>query len=86
MDRGWIPAMPASDNWEGFVATQRGIAPDISPQVRELKHPARDFLNHLRKHGVPVLFTTEPWNQERKDAAVQRGPHQSAKMEVEFVR
>jgi hypothetical protein len=44
-----------------------------------IHHPARRFLQYLKKRGVPVILATPPWNQDRIQAALTRGPHKSAK-------
>jgi hypothetical protein len=51
-----------------------------------IDHPAQRFLNYLRKQGVPVLFTTKPWDPSRIEAAMRRGPHKSAKEHRDFLQ
>ena len=75
-----------SNSWETFATAQRGSAPDIAPNVRHLAHPAAHLLDHLRNHGAPIPMSTLPWNTQRRDEAIARGPHKSAKDEVTFVR
>ena len=68
------------DSWEDFVVNQRsGIKSDISHVVESLNHPARDFLTHLKRHGAPAPMSTPHWSLDKKNAAITRGPHQSAK-------
>jgi hypothetical protein len=35
------------------------------------------LLHHLATHGVPAPCGDRPWSLQRKDMAVQRGPHPS---------
>jgi hypothetical protein len=51
-----------------------------------IDHPAQRFLNYLRKQGVPVLFSTKPWDPSRIEAAMRRGPHKSAKEHRDFLQ
>jgi hypothetical protein len=50
-----------------------------------INHPARRFLLHLKKHGVPVVLATPPWDKSRTQVAVLRGPHKSAKDHQAFL-
>jgi hypothetical protein len=60
---------------------------DLSAQVATLvRHPAAPLLNHHHKQGAPVTMQTQPWSQERRAAAMHRGPHCSALDHIEFLR
>jgi hypothetical protein len=59
---------------------------DLAPTVQHLPHPASHLLNHLRKVGAPVITKTLPWTDDRKRAALRRGPHKSAKDHAQFLR
>jgi hypothetical protein len=50
-----------------------------------IHHPARRFLQYLKKRGVPVILATPPWNQDRIQNALTRGPHKSAKDHSAFL-
>lgn len=75
-----------SNSWETFATAQRGFAPDIATDVKHLAHPAAHLLGHLRNHGAPIPMSSPPWSPLRRDEAIARGPHKSAKDEVAFVR
>jgi hypothetical protein len=77
--------LSASSTWEHFVQSSRS-ASDLAPTVRDLPHPASHLLDHLRKVGAPVITGTLPWTQDRKRAALRRGPHKSAKDHTTFLR
>ena len=49
-------------------------------------HPAHHLLRQLGTRGAPVLLRTAPWGQGRKDAAIARGPHKSAREFLTFLR
>ena len=70
--------------WKKFVQTTRG-ASNLSDGVSELPHKAARLLEHLRRRGANIITATAPWGVERCDDAMQRGPHQSAHDEREFV-
>ena len=67
-----------------LVKLHRG--PSCLADTSKLPHPAAGFLFRARRAGVPVLQSTLPWTLEELDAAVERGPHQSAKADVSFMR
>jgi hypothetical protein len=68
--------------WEQVVRSRRkrGDFGDL-----HINHPARRFLQYLRDRGVPVVLTTTPWDEARINAAVQRGPHKSARDHSAFL-
>jgi hypothetical protein len=68
-----------------FVAERRKQS-DFHPGVKDLPHKAARFLDHLRKRGANVTLATPPWDEERMDKMMERGPHQSAEKHVEFLR
>ena len=53
--------------------------------LQNLAHPAKNLVRHLGKTGSPVLLSTSPWTPQRKDAAMQRGPHKSAQEYIDFL-
>jgi hypothetical protein len=75
----------ASPNWEAFVHASRGRSL-ISPEVGQIRHPAADYLDELRRQGAPAETMGEPWPLARREAAMRKGCHLSAQMEKEFVR
>jgi hypothetical protein len=58
----------------------------MHPEVGALPHPASVLLRQYRKREVPVLMRNSPWSQQRKDTAINRGAHLSAKQNVAFLR
>jgi hypothetical protein len=78
--------LSASSTWEHFVQSS-GSALDLAPTVRNLPHPAsHHLLEHLCKVGAPAITGTLPWTQDRKRAALRRGPYKSAKDHTTFLR
>ena len=71
-------------SWEAFVSSLR-VTTDISPDVRHLPHKAGRLLDHLRRRGAPVPLRTPPWTDQHLRRAIHRGPHKSARDQVEFV-
>ena len=72
--------LAASGSWEAFVSTLHRD-PDISSTVRHLPHKA----GRLLWRGAPVPLHTCPWTPQRIHQAVLRGPHKSARDQVDFV-
>lgn len=64
----------------GFAETVRRLRTpnDFPDTVKYLPHKASRFLDYLRTHGAPAKMKTAPWSRQRCDAAIERGPHQSA--------
>jgi hypothetical protein len=54
--------------------------------LHRIKHPARRLLRHISRRGAPVIIQTAPWDDARKDAAVERGSHKSALEFRDFLR
>ena len=69
--------------WEEFVKERRGRG-DLT-EMNGVHHPARKLLRGYALRGVPVQMHTERWDIKRLDEAVQRGPHQSAKIKASFL-
>ena len=65
---------------------ERLRGPTCLANTSKLSHPASDLLFRIRRAGVPVLQSSLPWTLEQRDAAVQRGPHQSANAHAAFLR
>lgn len=74
-----------SENWSAFFATQRHNCNDWS-DVKALNHKAAHLLSYYKKTGVPVTMHTRPWTKGKIASALARGPHQSAKEHVPFLR
>ena len=68
-----------------FIRARRG-ASNLTDDVGHLNHPARHLLHHLSTTGFPAQISSDPWSLSQKDAAIQRGPHQSAFQHVDFLR
>lgn len=70
--------------WHRLIDELRGQS-DVTPTVRSIPHKAGRLLDHLRRRGAAVPMATQPWDLDRKDAAITRGSHQSSHGEREFV-
>jgi hypothetical protein len=55
-------------------------------KVADLPHPASHIHHQYLKRGAPVTMCTLSWSRQRKDAAIERGSHLSAKQHVTFLR
>lgn len=59
--------------WHRLIDELRGQS-DVTPTVRSIPHKAGRLLEHLRCRGASVPMATPPWDLDRKDAAILRGP------------
>jgi hypothetical protein len=59
---------------------------DMHADVAALPHPASRILHQYRKCGVPITMRNLPWSQQRKNEAIKRGAHLSAKQHTDFIR
>ena len=73
-------------SWREYISGSREPRGDFDPEVHRLDHPAAHLLCRLRATGAPVCLTTKPWSPGQKRAALERGPHQSAKQHTDFLR
>ena len=74
-----------SHTWNEFFDRQRDPRGDWG-DVESIAHPARHLLLHYKHKGVPAKLQSARWTPGRKLAALHRGPHQSAKDNVAFLR
>jgi hypothetical protein len=65
-------------NWADIVTQCQDARGDLHPGVGDLPHRAAHMLDQLRFHGAPDGMKTEPWDDQKKYEALQRGSHQSA--------
>jgi hypothetical protein len=72
-------------SWESFIQNSRHTS-DMHADVAALPHPASHILHQYRKRGVPVTMRNLPWSQQRKNDAIKRGAHLSAKQHTDFLR
>ena len=72
-------------DWETFVDESRG-RPYLSETVGKIPHPAADFLDQLRKEGVPAKASDPEWTPEQRNEKFHRGCHASAEMHKAFIR
>jgi hypothetical protein len=70
--------------WNAYVASARGLS-DIAAGVDRLRHPAVRYLSYLHVSEAPSKQHTAPWPRAKRDAAMDRGAHQSAKVHREFL-
>jgi hypothetical protein len=75
-----------SSSWEEFVPKVRDAREDFHPKVGTIPHPSAHFLNRFRIGGAPVACSGTPWSFTQKAAALTRGPHQSARQHIPFLR
>ena len=59
---------------------------NFHPEISQLRHKAARLLNHLHKRGANVTLATPPWDEERLNSTIQRGPHKSATEYVDFLK
>ena len=78
-------ALQTSSDWDEFFHSQRDPRGDWG-EVKTLDHPAAYLLDVYKRLGVPVLLHTSQWTASRRQAALARGPHKSAKEHVPFLR
>jgi hypothetical protein len=74
-----------SSSWNSFIQNSRHTS-DMHAEVAALSHPASRLLNQYQKRGVPITMRNLPWSQQRKNAAIKRGAHLSAKQQTAFLR
>jgi hypothetical protein len=70
--------------WQAFI---RSVQPpsEFVQNLHSLCHPAASLLASMQQDGVPVRLSTAATTSET-DAAVERGPHQSARQHIEFLQ
>jgi hypothetical protein len=51
----------SSLGWNEFVHERQGWGDTGN---LDFKHPAAHLLSHIGKKGVPVMFTTPPWDNQ----------------------
>lgn len=78
-------AFKAANSWGSFIRGARGRG-DLHPDVGKLNHPAAHLLSRYQKSGTPAVISSCPWTPDRLKKALQRGPHQSAKNGISFLR
>jgi hypothetical protein len=54
--------------------------------VGTIEHPAAKFLDYLHINGAPIRMQDDNWSREILQERAARGPHQSTKAHVDFVR
>jgi hypothetical protein len=72
-------------NWEWYIQMFRTRS-HFHPDVGTIDHPAAQFLDHLRTNGAPIRMQDENWTHALIQDRAARGPHQSTKAHVDFVR
>ena len=69
-----------------FLQQEKDPRGNFHPNVGKLRHPAAHLLTRLKTSGAPVVTKNKPWNRSQKIAALERGPHKSAKEHLPFLR
>jgi hypothetical protein len=86
---GLVQALAAdyisSSSWTDFVEKFRGQEGDFHPQVKRIPHAAAELLEDLRVTRAKVTLSTPKWTMAQKEAALARGPHQSAHAHTAFL-
>jgi hypothetical protein len=72
-------------NWARYVRAFRTRS-HFHPEVGTIDHPAAQFLDYLRTNGAPIRMKDENWTKATIQERATRGPHQSTKAHIEFVR
>jgi hypothetical protein len=80
-----VKAYESATTWGEFVAQCRDSTGDFHPDIKHLPHRVAHLLDTLRRSGATVGMKTEPWSQQRKEEALQRGSHQSALLHTDFL-
>jgi hypothetical protein len=75
-----------SSSWEEFVPKVRDARGNFHPVVGTIPHPSAHLLNCFQIGGAPVACSGTPWSFAQKAAALTRGPHQSARQHIPFLR
>ena len=69
--------------WREFVRQRRPLS-DLA-SMNNIHHPAKRLLQHYRKHGAPVKFSTKPWSRKQLHHSLKRGAHKSCFEYLEFL-
>jgi hypothetical protein len=75
-----------SSTWEDFVPKVRDTGGDFATTVGKIPHPSAHLLNRFRIGGDPVACSGTHWSFAQKAAALTRGPHQSSRQHIPFLR
>ena len=75
----------STDDWESFVRAFRGDS-HLATELEALPHPAGEFLEYVRKEGVPAHMRTDPPTPEEIQTRITRGPHKSSDEAKDFIR
>ena len=70
--------------WQHLTKSPRGLSA-LNDAVGSLPHKAAGYLDYLRKHGAPMHSAAPHKSPEELQAAVDRGPHQSAVAHKDFL-
>eukprot|EP00536_Pseudo-nitzschia_multiseries_P016485 jgi/Psemu1/46352/gm1.46352_g len=75
----------STTSWGDFIRTIRGSG-DLHPHVGAIPHPAGHLLAHFGQEGTPASMNDPPWTTARIAGALARGPHQSSRQGIDFLR
>jgi hypothetical protein len=67
----------AAQGWDWFFKKRQNNS--LHYHFADWNHPATPALRQLLCNGAPVINSAPPWSLRRKDQAMQRGSHPSAK-------
>ena len=71
--------------WLPFFHKVKGQS-NFQPQVQHLPHRAAPLISCYARQGVPVVLSSVPLSQTRKDTEIQRGNHPSVQALSDFVK
>lgn len=77
--------LDTSSSWEEFVSKVHGPS-SLQDGMRNLDHPAGEFLASMHDYGVPCVQSDPDWTLEELDSRMARGCHRSAIEHKDFIR
>jgi hypothetical protein len=80
-----VETLKQSSSREDFLGRSQSPEGDLHPDVEKLPHRAAHLLSR-RVSGAPIVTKSAPWTRQQKRDALRRGPPQSARQYVDFLR
>lgn len=75
-----------ASTWQEFATAPCGRDSDFHANAGSLPPPAAPTLEQLRAVGARVEMSAPNWSAGKRQAAMQRDPHKSAKEHIKFLR
>jgi hypothetical protein len=76
----------SSSNWDDFVPNVCDARGDFHSEVDHLPHDSAHLLNRFLRYGAPGECKGNPCTFAQKADALTRGPSQSARKHIPFLR